>query len=176
MKLLLAMVLLLASSFGARAEPAKGEPPLTTENKARLVRILDEALRDKDITQRQYDQSISWVNAMPCNGVDRQLTAQRKAQLEAAIAKEQKRQSVRVFESLSHGGWVILFTNASDGDEPYLFYSKDPLKGSPPITMWSGAATIFETSEIAQWVKEKAPGIPTPLANCFAWHVTLSRQ
>ncbi len=169
-------VALLAGSFCVRAEPSVSEPPLTAENKARLVQILGEALRDKDITQKQYDQSVSWVHTTPCKGVDRQLTTSKKTQLEVAIAKEQKRQTVKVFESFQYGAWSVLFTDASDGDEPYMFYSKSPLQGGRPVTLWSGAATIFETSEVAQWVKENAPGIPSQLAECFAWHVTLSPE
>lgn len=169
-------VVFLAGSFCVRAEPAVSELPLTAENKAHLVRILSEALRDKNITQKQYDQSLSWLNATPCKGVDRQLSNLRKSQLEGAIARAQNRQTVKVFKSFKYDAWFVLFTDASDGDEPYMFYSKDPLNGSRPVTMWSGAATIFETSEVAQWVKENAPGIPTPLAECFAWHVTLSPE
>jgi hypothetical protein len=44
------------------------------------------------------------------------------------------------------------------------------------VTEWSGAATVFETSEIEQWILENAPGIPKRLASCFAWHVTLNRD
>ena len=171
---MLTIAALLATTFGARADHATTEPPLTTENKERRVHILGEALRNKDITQKQYRQSISWVNATPCDGVDRSLTAQRQAQLEVAIARERGRKRVRVSESFMSDGWFVLFTDASEGDEPYLFYSKDPVKGGRPVTAWSGAATIFETSELAQWVKKHASSIPDRLANCFAWHVTLS--
>ena len=175
MKRLLAAAM-LANAIGVCAATTAGEQPLTTENKVRLVGIIEEALRDSEITQQQRYQSIFWVNAEPCTGVDRRLTSRRRRQLEVAIAKEQDRKTVKVFDSFKDEGWIILFTNASDGDEPYVFYSKDPLKGGHPVAKWSGAATIFETDEIAQWVKENAPSIPTRLANCFAWYVTLSPQ
>jgi len=96
--------------------------------------------------------------------------------LEVVIAKEQGREKVRVFDSFKSDGWFILFIDVGVGDAPYFFYSEDPLKGSHPVAVWSGAAIIFETSEVAQWVKENAKGIPTRLANCFAWHVTLSSE
>lgn len=175
MKWLFAVVLLVIS-LGARADRAASEPSLTEENKTRLVKVLGEALRDKDITLKQYDQSIAWVNATPCDGVDRRLTVDRKAQLEIAIAKEQRRKTVRVFESFKSDGWFVLLTDASEGDEPYMFYSNDPVEGGHPVALWSGAATIFETSEEEQWVKENAPGIPARLASCFVWHVTLSPE
>jgi hypothetical protein len=164
---------LLATTLCAHAEHGAHEAKLTNESKARLASDLGEALHRHRITQQQYDQSIIWVNASPCDGVDRSLNAQRKAQLEVAIAKEHGRQTVKVFDSFKSDGWFILFTDASEGDEPYFFYSKDPLLGGHPVTAWSGAATIFETSDMEKWVKENVPGIPIRLASCFAWHVTL---
>ncbi|BCM25377.1 hypothetical protein [Methyloradius palustris] len=173
MKLLMIFALLIYS-LCAQAEPKVHEPSLTSQNKASLIQILGEALSSKTISQKQYDQSIYWVNASPCDGVERQLTSKKKAELQLAIAKEQKREVVKVYDSFKYAGWVILFTNASEGDEPYMFYSKDPLKGGHPIGLWSGTATIFETNEVLQWVKEKIPSVPAHLAECFAWHVTLS--
>ena len=169
-------VALLVSSFDVLADHAVSEPPLTDTNKARLLQALGAALSDEDITQQQYDRSITWANATPCDGVDRSLTAPRQAQLEAAIAKERGRQTVKVFESFKSDGWFILFTDTSEGDKPYLFYSKDPVGGNHPVTEWSGAATIFEASEVKQWVKKNAPSIPDRLASCFAWHITLNRE
>ena len=171
----LAFALLLFVSVAHAGHPAM-ERPLTTEDKARLTKTLGEILRDKHINQAQYDQSISWVNAYPCQGVDRSLNSLRKAKLEEAIAKEQNRKKVTVFESFAYRGWFTLFTDASDGDSPYMFYSSDPIKGGHPITLWSGAATIFETSEVEQWVLQNAQSIPAVLASCFAWHVTLSPE
>ncbi len=137
---------------------------------------MGEALRDKDITQQQYEQSVFWLNATPCDGVDRGLTARQQTQLGAAIAKQQKMEKVTVYAWFKRDGWFVVFSDASVGDSPYFFYSKDPMKGAKPITTWSGAATIFETSEVAEWVKKNAPGIPERLANCFAWHVTLGPE
>lgn len=81
-----------------------------------------------------------------------------------------------VFASFRSSGWSIVFSDASAGDSPYFFYSKDPMTGVKPLAAWSGAATIFETSEVAEWVRQNVPGIPERLANCFAWHVTLSAE
>lgn len=173
MKRLLA-TLLLGTTLAAWADHGPTEPPLSAEDKARLEKTLAEALRDKDITQRQYEQSIFWVNATPCAGVDRGLTAKQQAQLEVALAKQQKLTKVSVFASFKRDGWFIVFSDASVGDSSYFFYSKNPIKGAKPLAAWSGAATIFETSEVAEWVKLNASGIPERLANCFAWHVTLS--
>lgn len=35
---------------------------------------------------------------------------------------------------------------------------------------------VFETTEIAKWVSSNVKGIPTRLAKCFAWHVTINRD
>lgn len=175
MKWLLA-ALLLGNTLLAWADHGPTEPPLSAEDQARLLRTLSEALRDKDITQQQYEQSVSWVNATPCEGVNRRLTARQQVQLETAIAKQQKLKKVTVFASFKSDGWFVVFSDASVGDSPYFVYSSNPTKGAKPTTAWSGAATIFETSEVAEWVKQNAPGIPERLANCFAWHVTLSPE
>ena len=167
---------LLAIAFSARADHAPTELPLSEVSKARLVGILGEALHNSDINQQQYERAVSWVHATPCNGVDRRLGIHRRAQLEAVIAKQQKRETVRVFNAFRYGGWFIVYTDASDGDEPYLFYRQDPTVGNRPLAAWSGAANIFETSDIAHWVRRNASGIPTRLADCFAWHVTLNRE
>ena len=175
MKWLLA-VWLLSITYTAVAEHGPAEPPLSAEDKARLLKTMSEALRDKDITQQQYDQSVPWVNATPCDGIDRELTAHQKAQLEVAIAKQQKMKKITVYKSFKSNGWFIVFSDASVGDSPYFFYAKNPIQGAKPVTAWSGAATIFETSEVSEWVKKNAPGIPEKLANCFAWHVTISPE
>ncbi|MCL2344967.1 MAG: hypothetical protein FWC58_03825 [Desulfobulbus sp.] len=170
MKWLLSILLFAAVDYSF------AEPALSADNKAHLLKIMSEALRDRVITEQEYEQSISWVNSAPCAGVDRGLTTRRKAQLEAAIARQQKLEKVTVYKSFKRDGWSIVFSDASVGDSPYFFYSTDPVKGAKPLAVWSGAATILETSEIADWVKINAPGIPERLADCFAWHVTLSSE
>jgi hypothetical protein len=175
MKLILTIVL-FASSLFVSAAGMGDEPTLSGTRQTELIQRLGEILREKDITRKQYEESVAWVKSSPCNGIDRRLGAARKSRLENAVAKEQNRKAVKVFESLSSNGWVILYTDASDGDEPYMFYSSDPLKGGHLVTIWSGAAAIFETSGIRKWVKDNAPGIPDKIASCFAWHVTLDRK
>ena len=134
-----------------------------------------DAFADKRISKAQYDEAVSWVHSEPCDGVDRRLTERTKVKLQSALAKEQRLPSVRVSESFRSDGWVILYTDAGEGDESYLFYFADPATGSDPVAAWSGAATIFETTEMIQWVKDNAKGIPRRLAECFSWHVTLNR-
>lgn len=168
--------LLLGQALLASAAHGTGEPALSAEAKARLLNTLGEALRDQDITRQQYERSVYWVNASPCEGVDRQLVSGQQAQLETAIAKQQNLEKVRVFASFKSGNWFVVSSDASVGDSPYFIYAGNPANGAKPVAAWSGAATIFETSEVAEWVKQNAPGIPVQLANCFAWHVTLGTE
>ena len=116
----------------------------------------------------------AWA-ASPCAGVSRDLTSQRKAALAPEIAKQLRVRSVDVLQSFRLGGWEIIYVSTGESDEPFLFYSGDPLK-SGYITLWSGAATIHEEQAIKGWTLKNAPGIPRKLAACFAWHVTKDRD
>lgn len=164
----------LTSNTAPRTDRRSDEPPLSDERKAHLLAVLHDAWRNKDIDRRRYDQSVAWVNSSPCSGIDRSLTPQAQRQLESAIANEQHRAQVAVSDIFRSKGWSIVYTDASDGDEPYLFYSRSPEQGAHPVTIWSGGGAIFETTDIARQVMKDAPGIPPKLAECFAWHVTLN--
>lgn len=155
---------------------ASGELPLSAAHKAEIKKTLSEILKDKAITQEQYAQALVWVDATPCNGVDRQLIQNPKPALASSIAKQLEVKAVDLLQTYSYAGWTIVYVDTHVSDEPYLFYSGDPIQAKHPVTLWSGAATIFETSEIEQWVLQNAPGIPKKLASCFAWHVSLNRD
>lgn len=104
------------------------------------------------------------------------LTAEQQARLEVAIAKQQSSRKCPCSHRLRAMVGLSCSPMRALGIAPYFFYSKNPIRSAKPLTAWSGAATIFETSEVAEWVKQKASGIPARLANCFAWHVTLSPE
>ena len=167
--LLTALVALYALHAWAGSEAA----PLSAQDQARLVRLVTQALEDRDINPQQYQATIHWIHAAPCQGVDRRLNARHKTRLEAALARQFDLPKVQVFDTFRQGRWWIVYADASRSDTPYLIYSGNPIDGIRPMAVWSGAATIFETDEIAQWTRDQAPGIPPSLANCFAWHVTL---
>jgi hypothetical protein len=167
---------LVAPTTLPRADRRAGDPPLSDERKAHLLAVLHDAWRNKDIDRRQYDQSVAWVNSSPCRGIDRSLTPQAQRQLESAIASEQHRAKVVVSDIFRSSGWAIVYTDASDGDQPYLFYARNPEHGAHPVTIWSGGAAIFETTESARKVMKAAPGIPPKLAECFVWHMTLNLE
>ncbi len=152
------------------------EPPISEQTKIKITGKLNRALEDKTITKKQYDRAMVWLQATPCSGVDRSLSESKKRELAYAIVKHEGLQGVDVYQSFMRDDWTIVFVGTHASDEAYLFYQGDPVTARNAITEWSGAATIFETTEIRDWVLKNAPGIPLNLANCFAWHVTLNRH
>ncbi len=172
----LLVLALMALALCARADQGAKEPPLSEKSKAQALRVLAEALADKAITKPQYDEALAWVRASPCDGVDRALSAERKRQLGRAIAKQKKLKSVDVYQSFSDAGWSIVYLGTQVSDNGYFFYAGDPLLAVRPVNVWGGAAMAFETTDIARWVTSNVKGIPTRLAQCFAWHVTLNRD
>jgi hypothetical protein len=111
----------------------------------------------------------------PCDDVDRTLTEQRKIMLSEGIISQLHAQRLDVLQSFQLGGWTILYVDPHNADEEFLFYKDDPLN-SLPVTTWAGAATKHEQERIREWTLKNAPGIPSKLANCFAWHVTKDRS
>jgi hypothetical protein len=109
-------------------------------------------------------------SSTPCDGVDRGLSDKRKGDLSREITKR-KGQRIDVLQSFRLNGWTILYVETFSSDEPFFFYSRDPMS-SDPVTMWSGAARHDEEPQIRNWTINNAPGIPAKLASCFAWHVT----
>lgn len=159
--------LLLVAAFSAHAADLPA---------SELLKVADDALQAGTITQLEHRQTVAWIKARPCSGIDRRLGAARKAGLEAAISRQEGGKTVAVYQALSYRGWHIVSSNAGQGDQPYLFYPADPVKGSKPVTVWAGAASIFETTAIKDWVRKEAPGIPARLADCFARHVTMGEN
>jgi len=107
----------------------------------------------------------------PCGGVDRTLSAARKAALAPVIAKQLEVQRVDVRQSFGFDGWSVIGVSTHQADDAYLFYSHPPPAGKY-VTLWAGAAAPNEQNAIARWVAAHANGIPATLASCFAWYVT----
>ena len=110
-----------------------------------------------------------------CDGVKRGLTNNRKHALAPKIATELRVKNVDVLQSFQLGKWNIIYVDTHESDEQFLFYADDPLK-ERHVTEWSGAAFMNEEQDIKQWTIKNAPGIPSRLATCFAWHVTKDRD
>ena len=111
----------------------------------------------------------------PCQGVIEVLTDQRKGDLARALSKQLEVPSVKVLQSFGVGGWRIVYVDPPQSDSVFLFYSQDPIKARY-LTLWGGAARRSETENIEKWTRKNAPGIPAPLAKCFAWYVTNGRD
>jgi hypothetical protein len=174
--LIISIPIAMAGHVIAAPALSEQEVPLSINAKKRLKSALKEILQSKDITTHQYMDSLRSVDKTPCNGIDKHLRTEYKQRLNKVIAKKENYKKVEVLEQFFFKNWHIVYINNYVSDEPYLFYASDPTLGAKSITSWSGAATIFETSEIEQWVLKSASGIPPKLASCFAWHVTLNRD
>ncbi|WP_243311782.1 hypothetical protein [Fundidesulfovibrio agrisoli] len=112
--------------------------------------------------------------AAPCDGIIREIDNELKTKLPPIIKKQLNAPSIKILQYFYFGDWSIVYVETQISDNPFLFYSGNPLQ-SDFVTIWSGAATIYEEDEIKRWVLENAPGIPESLADCFAWHVTKAR-
>jgi hypothetical protein len=117
---------------------------------------------------------LAWA-ATPCDGVNRNLTPQRKSEIAPSIAKQLQVPKVDVLESFQAGDWSIVYVDTHNSDDAFLFYPHSPLT-SRYVTIWGGAAMRSEEKAIRDWTLKNAPGIPGRLASCFAWHVTKGRD
>lgn len=115
------------------------------------------------------------VHASTCSGIDRALSDERKAQLAPVVARQLHIASGTILQSFRYRGWSILYVDTQVSDESFLFYRADPLR-STYLTLWAGGAMRSEGPQIRRWVLKNAPGIPSRLASCFAWHVTKDRD
>ena len=110
------------------------------------------------------------ATAAPCDGVDRTLTDERKAELVPAIASQLHINEVTILGSFRYLGWYIIHAETPTSDPPFLFFNGDPVDHRY-VALWSGAAMVGEGPTIKHWVLKNAQGIPTALASCFSYRV-----
>ena len=149
---------------------------LPEKAKVRILQSAAELLRDGSITREQHVDLVHWVGARPCRNVQMRASTARLQAVASAISKTEGFPNSHVLAYYAAAGWFVVYTDASAGDERYLLYRGDPASGIKSKLSWSGAATMFETTEIRDWVVRDAPGVPRQLADCFAWQVTLGQQ
>jgi hypothetical protein len=113
--------------------------------------------------------------ASPCSAVSQKLTNAQKVTWAPVLAQQLKTSSVSVQQVFSFANWHIVYVETLDSDLPFLLFKGDPLH-SHFVTTWSGAARATEEQSIRAWAIQHAPGIPSPLASCFAWHVSKARD
>ncbi len=161
--------LLVLSSGGAQAST------LNAETRARYLAVANQVHDAGQITDRQLRDTRRWLNLQPCSSARTALDANRKFELARAISESEGFPNSTVLTYIGFQSWHIVLTTAGLGDPPYLVYREDPAKGGKPVASWAGAATIFETTELRDWLLANAPGIPRRLADCWAWQVTLGQ-
>ena len=113
----------------------------------------------------------SQASATPCGTVHQTLTNAQRVAWAPVLTKQLRVSSVSVSQSFALANWHIIYVETPDTDSPFLFFHGDPLN-THYVILWAGAARPQEEGAIKAWVIKNAPGIPTPLATCFAWHVT----
>jgi len=113
--------------------------------------------------------------ASPCDSIQRTLGAVRTGSIAPALRRQLRARSVEVLQTYSSGSWSILYVDTHEAERLYLFFSANPLR-SRYVTEWSGTASPSDEQGILDWTLKNAPGIPAPLARCFAWHVTKDRE
>jgi hypothetical protein len=166
-----------ALTFASGASASNGPlPPLTAETKPLYADLLSEALADKYISQQQFNESMYWLDHKPCEGIDRSMPPKLRRKLEDVVAAHLKVKPVRIFASIASSGWYVVFTQASEGNQPVVFFEGEPKKTKAPVAVWHGPAPIFKVAEVARWAKDSAKGIPNHLAECFAWSAVFPQR
>jgi hypothetical protein len=118
--------------------------------------------------------STAALASAPCEGVDRGLSADRAAQLSHRAAELFHDPSAKALQSFAYDGWTIVHVDLGKSGSAFAFYRSDPLAGGY-VTVWRGAASFDEASQIKEWTVENVPEIPNQLARCFAWRLATSR-
>ena len=135
-----------------------------------------------------------------CAGVDRSLTNERAEKLARLIAKQVRSPNprvkgtsvlesagdleIKVLKSFSFHGWSIIQVSTNVSDDAYLFYRQKPKDGKF-VALYGGVAGYDPNdpngapkaeSEVESWLRQQMPGIPSHLADCFAWHFVVERK
>lgn len=110
----------------------------------------------------------------PCDGVDRDLglTPQQVEILKANIGSQVNSKNIDILNVFKEQNWSVIVIDSHNADETFLFFAGDALTERFK-TQWSGAATIFEGTELTEQFIREAPGIPVHLATCIAWKIAV---
>lgn len=115
------------------------------------------------------------ATASPCDSVGRDLSDSQRSAWATTIAGQLNMPAVTVLQAFGLKDWKIVYVQTPNSDPPFLFFHGAPDKVHF-VTLWSGGARPAEESSIRMWVIKNAPGIPSDLASCFAWHVSNARD
>ena len=104
----------------------------------------------------------------PCDKVAFSPSSTQKADFSTAVATQLQSESVKILHSYRLGNWYLFYVHTRIGDEDFVFYRGDP-PNHQYTALWSGTAANNEQSELRNWARMNAPGLPESLAKCFAF-------
>lgn len=113
--------------------------------------------------------------ASPCDLVRRDLSESERTEWAGAIARQLNVPRVTILQVFELRDWKIVYVDTPSSDPPFIFFHGTPDKVHY-VTLWSGGARADEEASIRAWAIKSAPGIPSDLAECFAWHVSKDRD
>lgn len=113
--------------------------------------------------------------ASPCDSVRRDLSESQRTEWAEAIARQLNVPRVTVLQAFELKDWKIVYVNTPSSDPPFIFFHGAPDKVHY-VGLWSGGARADEEAGIRDWAIKNVPGIPSDLAECFAFHVTRARD
>ena len=96
------------------------QPEIPVQEKARIASLAQLALRDKDITQAQYQTTMKFLNARPCVGVDRTLSVAMKAKFAPAIAKTEGVKKIEMLAAFRSKEWRILYVAQAHAENNFF--------------------------------------------------------
>jgi hypothetical protein len=109
--------------------------------------------------------------ATPCDGIWQHPLAEAAAVL--AAVPDLPRDPT--YEHMQAGPWHIVWVEPVEAEAGAHFITTAT---TPPrhVETWGGVAGSDETAEVIAWAMALDPTISKPLAECFAWYVTLGRD
>jgi hypothetical protein len=110
----------------------------------------------------------SYANAAPCDRMKVALAPKQNAELSAAVAAQLGAPSAKILRTYHLGNWYLYDLNTPRADGNLVLFRGDP-STHRYVTVWSGAGGRTSPSELRNWVRSNAPGIPEALAKCFAY-------
>jgi hypothetical protein len=119
--------------------------------------------------------AVSGANASPCDRVAKSLTPARRANLSTAVSGQLQTTSAKVLRAYGLGNWSLLYVDTQGGEDAFLIYRGDPLT-QQYIASWSNEGGQAGQSELRNWARMNARGIPETLAKCFAWSAASGRR
>lgn len=111
--------------------------------------------------------------AQPCDGVDTNLSPQRKQEYAALVTKAMtakiKPSAVKILNYMEAGSWSAVYASTPASDDGVFFF-QDANNRKKFKDVWGGWADPSEKSELIEWAKKL--GAPRELSACFAEVVT----